>query len=156
MRALRNRQALLAAWLLGTSLLSQPAQAGTDIDTLFIWHSGTVAGTEQDCTLLLGIDSQGQAVQGMKLKLALSNGSGQVIARNEISVADFGHNESRRYGEGRWSHPAFCGGQRQLNIEQARARVLGKQFDLLARELLDIDDFKPMPMQLGQRKPSSK
>ena len=36
-----------------------------------------------------------------------------------------------------------------LRIERASARVLGKPFDLLARQLLEVDDFKPMPIQIG-------
>lgn len=37
-----------------------------------------------------------------------------------------------------------------LQIEEARARVLGKSFDLLAKQLLEVEDFKPMPIRFGK------
>ena len=151
-----HRVFALAGALYAGLLAGGPARAGTDPVPLWLWHSATLLGEDGRCAILLGVDSQGQRVQGMKLRVNLSRPDGRVIARNEIRLGDFGQDDAHRIGEGRWSDPLLCGEQLALHIEQAEARVLGKAFDLIGRQLLEIDDFKPMPIRVGKEKDQGK
>lgn len=125
------------------------AHAGTDPVPLWVQHSATSMGNTGQCAVRLTFDSQDQEVKGLLLKLAAVDAKGTVQARGEMAVPDFGQTSAQRHAEGYWSNAALCDDGLTLRIERASARVLGKQFDLLARQLLEVDEFKPMPIQVG-------
>ena len=138
---------VLAAWAAVAS--GGFAHAGTDPVPLWVQHSATTMGNMGQCAIRLTFDSQDQEVKGLVLKLAAVDAKGAVQARGEMAVPDFGQTSAQRHAEGHWSHAALCDDGLTLRIERASARVLGKPFDLLARQLLEVDDFKPMPIQIG-------
>lgn len=126
------------------------AHASTDPVPLWVRHSATVSANMGQCAITLSFDSQNQAVQGMKLKVSLLDTRGAVQARGEVSVPDFGQSEAQRFTQAHWGNAALCDDDMTLQIEEARARVLGKSFDLLAKQLLEMEDFKPMPIRFGK------
>lgn len=125
------------------------AHAGTDPVPLWVQHSATSMGNMGQCAVRLTFDSQDQEVKGLLLKLAAVDAKGTVQARGEMAVPDFGQTSAQRHAEGYWSNAALCEDGLTLRIERASARLLGKPFDLLARQLLEVDEFKPMPIQVG-------
>ena len=138
---------VLAAWAAVAS--GGFAHAGTDPVPLWVQHSATTMGNMGQCAIRLTFDSQDQEVKGLVLKLVAVDAKGAVQARGEMAVPDFGQVSAVRHAEGHWSHAALCDDGLTLRIERASARVLGKPFDLLARQLLEVDEFKPMPIQIG-------
>jgi hypothetical protein len=108
------------------------------------------------CAITLSFDSQTQPVRGMKLKVSLLDTRGAVQARGDIEVPDFGQSEAQRFTDAHWSHAALCDEDLMLRIDEARARVLGKSFDLLAKELPEVEEFKPMPIRIGKTPPAMK
>ena len=133
-----------------------PAHASTDPVPLWVRHSSTVSANMGQCAITLSFDSQTQTVQGMKLKVSLLDTRGAVQARGEIEVPDFGQSEAQRFTDAHWGHAALCDDGLVLRIDEARARVLGKSFDLLAKELLEVEEFKPMPIRFGKAPPKRK
>jgi len=125
------------------------AHAGTDPVPLWVQHSAISMGNMGQCAVRLTFDSQDQEVKGLLLKLAAVDAKGTVQARGEMAVPDFGQTSAQRHAEGHWSNAALCEDGLTLRIERASARLLGKPFDLLAQQLLEVDEFKPMPIQVG-------
>lgn len=137
-------------------MVGNAAYAGTDPVPLWVRHSSTVSANMGQCAITLSFDSQRQTVRGLNLKLVAVGKDGKVEARGEISVPDFGESEATRYIDAHWGHAALCDDDLQLRIEYARAKVLGSSFDLIARQLLEVDEFKPMPISIGKSAPTTK
>ncbi len=133
-----------------------PAHATTDPVPLWVRHSSTVFGNMGQCSITLSFDSQRQTVRNMTLKLAAVDKNGSVRARGEMTVPDFGESEATRYINAHWSHSDLCDDDLQLRIEQARAKVSGASFDLIARQILEVEEFKPMPIIIGKNVPPVK
>jgi|GEM_PF-2370121 len=148
----RPHPALLPATLLASllaSLTAPPAARAAEPAALRLWHAGTVAANMGQCAVVLSVDGQGQQVSGLRLRLAAVDGGGSVQARGEARFADFGASHAERYQDASWAAEALCDEGLTLRIEQAHARIDGQRADLLAQRLLQIEDFRPLPIRLG-------
>lgn len=142
----RTAQVGPAALLL--ALASQGASA--EATALRLWHAGTLFANMGQCAVVLSVDSYAQPIQGLRLQLVALDLAGKVVARGRMSFADFGQSEAQRYADGSWAAEALCDDGLSLRIEQAQAVVDGEKLDLLARQLLNVEDFKPWRIRLGR------
>lgn len=148
--------AAFAMWISASGIFGTAAYASNDPVPLWVYHSSTVYGNMGQCAITLSFDSQTQSVRGLNLKLVAVGKDGAVRARGDVTVPDFGESEATRYVDAHWGHAALCEDNLQLRIEQARGKVLGSSFDLIARQLLEVDEFKPMPISIGKGVPTTK
>lgn len=130
------------AMLLGLGMAG-PAQA------IQMWHSDTVFANQGMCAANFTFDSQMESVRELKVHIqVLSKKNNKLVAEDVIEVDDFGDSSAERYATGYWHNEIACDQDLRVVVTGATAVMGGERVDLLAKKLLDVQNFVPYEISI--------
>lgn len=136
----------LPAVLLGAVLVLAAGPASA----LDFWHSNTTWAGQGMCAATFTFDSGLEHVQGLQVTLAAKDRNGKEQGSAVLEIAEFGLSNADRYGQAYWESEAACDSRFTLVVTRATAILEGKKVDLLKSGDLQVRDFKPFRLVLGQ------
>lgn len=139
----RKSVKLVAGAMLLGGVMAGQAQA------VQMWHSDTVFANQGMCAANFTFDSQMEPVQQLKVHIqVLSKKNNKLVAEDVIEVDDFGSSSADRYATGYWHDEIACDQNLRVVVTGATAVMNGERVDLLANDLLDVQNFVPYEISI--------
>jgi hypothetical protein len=114
-----------------------------------MWHSDTVFANQGMCAANFTFDSQMEPVQQLRVHIqVLSKKNNKLVAEDVIEVDDFGSSSADRYATGYWYNEIACDQNLRVVVTGATAVMNGERVDLLAKDLLEVENFVPYEISI--------
>jgi len=125
------------------SLLSLSFQA----NALTVQHTNTAFGKEGNCVAIMSLHSQQQITQ-LEMNITVQDATGRTLGTHRIEVEEIGAsyatNSRDEFLEGEY----ICQDKFSLVVTRAVGIMDNQTIDLLQNKLVEVADFKPMPIRL--------
>jgi hypothetical protein len=115
-----------------------------------IHHSGT-SFVQGNCHPEFFLDAgsfSDEEITNMEIVVTAVDASGKTIDSGSLIIAQIGGSSANRYKTDSLHGGIFCNDFSIFIITKATGKINGKQVDLLSKNLLDIEDFKPVPVKI--------
>lgn len=114
-----------------------------------IWNNDTVLAGQVYCAGHFMLDSFAESVANLEMTIEVLDGSASVAESFDVKVDNFGGNSATRYSTFFIESQKVCLDGATILIRHAKAQMEGKSLDLLEQGLLEVYDFKPLKIELG-------
>lgn len=142
----RKKLALAAGLFLSYAQIVQ----ADNIYPITLQHTQTVYVNMGICSANLSVDGGFNDVRNLVMQVALLNPAGKVIERHTLRLEEIPPSNADRHQTVFLESEAVCKDGLSLRIDKATAQIGGKPMDLLKSGVLQVSDFRPMPIFLGK------
>jgi interleukin receptor mimic protein A len=129
--------------LLAFSLLILSFQA----NALTVQHTNTVFGNMGHCVAIIFLRSQ-QEIKQLDMNIIVQDATGKKLGTHNIEVEEIGASHATDSRDEFLEGEYICQDKFSLVVTRAVGIMDGQKVDLLRDKLVELADFKPMPIRL--------
>lgn len=111
------------------------------------WHSSTIWAGQGQCSAVFSFDSGLQEITDLRVAVKAVSPEGDIVLEGELAIDQFGQSSAERYADAFLEGEAVCAENLTIEVEEATARLDGRQIDLIATQSLTPRDFRPLPIR---------